>query len=760
MKSSNEEAHSSNEPSMTTQLRHVPTRFRARTALTGGRTPGTKLFNSAEHWSVVDGMHLRMADGSMHEAAHFLFKLRNGCMLSFGQIIALAGDFYAIWQAPISDQPDKLEAFRKTFATLDTAIKAEVEKILSIMEEEFQAIAEAIAAGEDPHTAYDQRHREWDAKYNHATGGSDSAYFFLRIGDWGRYMWIASYNWDHFGLHAHEVYQAGLTVAMETAAEAGQKNGEDRQNDLLMAYQQLAFACHYLTDSFSAGHLRTPRRHLHDFSLTHTSATHFASDSCAEAMHNEDNFNGLWVRNAAGDEWIAYGDGRYFDEVNRANRNVMRAAVRCAIDDVYQSFVAGKPVASPTSLPLMPALPLSPTNTENFAALFYTLDTNAMAWVRLDLTDPRRYQWGPLRPLPPPVSSPWLLLALGLQSSDKPPHIGAPPRSGSASGPHVNDRGEVSEWMEQGHLWQGHSRPLTTNAPPAVAEFDGHLWVCVRQGSGLLFGSHTSAGWTDFAPLKISGDPVQTLAGPSLVVHKGGLHCFYPDVNGCLQWLQWTGTQWRSNGSVLVDGYPAQSDAAPAALSVPKSETLVLVYKGLGSSYLFKSWYFEEESKWVGNSWIKVADQPMPAMSDAQPVAATGRDSVFVYYRGHATQTLFRLDVQYYPYGKFDFAGNVPVSLPDGTPVTTSMAVAASTGVDASTALLIVPRDEKGSLHEVSQLRVGSTEQFQYMESDLQLSDGRRLRSSITPALARIGETFWLLTVNDKKEVVLSFGQP
>lgn len=742
--------------------RHVPTRFRVRTALAGGRPAGTEFFNSAEHWSIVDGMHLRMADGSVHEAAHFLFDLSNGCKLSFGQIIALAGDFYAIWQAPISDQTDKVEAFRKTFATLDTADKGEVERILAIMEEEFQAIAQAIAAGEDPHAAYDQRHREWDAKYNAATGGSGSSYFYLRIGDWGRYMWIASYNWDHFGLHAHQVYKAGLAVAMDTAAQAGRKEGADRQATLLRAYQHLAFACHYLTDSFSAGHLRTPRRHLHDFSLSHTWANHFASDSCAEVMHGEDNFNGLWVRNAVGDEWIAYGDGRYFDDVNRANRNVMRAAVRCAIDDVYQSFIAGQPVATPTSLPLMPVLPLSPTNSDNFAPLFYDPEGNAMAWVRLVVTDPKRYEWGPVRPLPPPSPPPWQLLAFDLHKLDKPPRIGAPPRSGAASGPHVNDRGGVSSWLEQGRLWQRPGRPLTTNASPAIVEFEGQCWVCVRQGSSLLVGTHASTGWSDFVPLKISGDPVQTLAGASLVVHKGVLHCFYPDVEGRLQWLQWTGSQWRSHGSVQVNGHPVKSDAAPAALSVPRSDILVLVYKGLGSSYLFQSWYFEQKSEWVGNAWITITDQPAPAMTDAQPVAATGRDTVFVYYRGYATQTLFRLDVQYYAYtSSFDFAGNVPVTLPDGTPVTTSMAAAASTGADASTTLLVVPRDGEGNLSEVFQLRIGSTEQFQYLESDLQVSDGRRLRSAFTPALACVGGTFWLLTVKaDTKEVVLSFGQP
>lgn len=41
------------------------------------------------------------------------------------------------------------------------------------MEEEFQAIANAIAKGEDPHEAYARNSDHWDLQYNVATGGSD-----------------------------------------------------------------------------------------------------------------------------------------------------------------------------------------------------------------------------------------------------------------------------------------------------------------------------------------------------------------------------------------------------------------------------------------------------------------------------------------------------------------------------------------------------------------------------------------------------------
>ena len=73
------------------------------------------------------------------------------------------------------------------------------------------------------------------------------------------YLGLAQINWDHFGPDARTAYNAGHAVALVAAAVIG---------DLNYAYTLNAFADHFLEDSFSAGHMRTPLRMLHTFDGT------------------------------------------------------------------------------------------------------------------------------------------------------------------------------------------------------------------------------------------------------------------------------------------------------------------------------------------------------------------------------------------------------------------------------------------------------------------------------------------------------------
>ncbi|QLA79930.1 hypothetical protein EXV95_04290 [Acidovorax sp. JMULE5] len=737
------------------QPRKVPMRFRTRTALAGGRRPGVAFFGSAEHWSVVDGLRLTLADGSSHDAVHLEFTLENGCRLSFGQIVALAGDFYALAHKPISDQADKPAAFRETFATLDKADPQEVKKILGIMEEEFQAIANAIAKGEDPHEAYARNSDHWDLQYNVATGGADKKIYPYDTSLWGRYMWIASFNWDHFGAHAHDVCRAGLQVAMETAASASAHQGLHRSNGLLKAYAYLAFASHYLTDGFASGHLRTPRRHLHDFQSSQTHSIDFAPDACAKAMHDEDGFNGLWVSNAAGDHWIAYGDGRYFDTVNAANRNVMRAALRAAIADVYRAFTDGKAVAAPTYLRLLPKLPLDPQATDNFSPLFVAKPGEALARVRVPTANPNSREWMRAGIL---GVAPWWVLAAELNGALRPPKIGVPPGKGQATGPNTGS-GSATNWIVQARLLERQGKPLTTQSSPAIAEFKGERWVCVKQGNQFLIGRHRTQ-WTDFQLLKVSGDPVQTSTPATLVVHGDVLHCFYADFEGCLQWLQWNGDRWMKHGTVQVNGSAAKTDRAPCAVSLPNARHLVLFFKGYRSSDLYYAWRFEKETKWLGNTPVQTG-QGYAAMTDEQPCAACTREGAFVYFRAHGGRSVYSIWVSDNdPARNFYFYGNEPIRLIDKSVAWTSAAVAAAAQPTDSQVLLVVPHDDN-ALRSITQQTLGDTTQRQYLPGDVDAADGEQLLSNITPALALIDGRYWMLSVEPEgHQVMLSFGQP
>ena len=101
----------------------------------------------------------------------------------------------------------------------------------------------------------------------------------------------------------------------------------------------------------------------------------------ARAAHNEDNHDGLYVDNARGDHWLAYGDGKELDDVNAANLSTAVAAVQASADEVYQAFVIGvATVPSPAAgLQYVPGLNFSEMPTPggpNHAPLFWADNQN------------------------------------------------------------------------------------------------------------------------------------------------------------------------------------------------------------------------------------------------------------------------------------------------------------------------------------------------------------------------------------------------
>lgn len=699
-----------------------PVRFRMRSTLSGGRPIGTRFFDSAEHWSIVDGMRLPMADGSLADAATHLFAMDNGLQLTFGQIIALAGDFYAHPHAPISDQRDKERAFADAFDTLNRNRNTrETTDILAIMEEEFIAIAQAIGAGEPPHEAYAREQERWDTAYNIATGGGE--HYLTLISDWGRYLWIAAYNWDHFGEHARQVYRAGLEVAMQRAAAASRQSGAERDHGLQRAYALLAFACHYLTDAFSAGHIRTPRRHLHAFPLPPLTTASFLADLCSLAMHAEDSYNGLWVGNAAGDRWIAYGDGRYFDDANAANRNVIRAAVRAAIRDVHAAFVQGRPLASPTSPTLVPQAP-DRGDESNFSPMFAVDGVTGNVLVRDNLFDPKRHHWETL-------VLPWWVIGPLAKKISGSTQIGGPPGSGTASGPNVGSRNSVSAWLPPALVEASPGVALTADATPALAVFRGQLWACIRQGDQLLVGIHDGTR-SRFQPVPVPGLTIHAATGACLVVHDV-MHCFYAEPGGAVRWLQFDGAAWSDQGIVLVNGATIRTDAAPTALWLPRSQSLLLVYKGYGVASLYCAFAVQGLSQWISNLPI-LGPNGYAAMTDDQPLAVAAPGGGFLYFRAHGGDTIYWIRIDDQP-GSMDFDGNLPVTRGDGAQVGTKGAIAAAAQHGDGSILMVFQESGGDGLQSLTQTLLHGTNTPRFEQAPVVSADGVRLRSARTPAL-------------------------
>ncbi|MBH3407209.1 phospholipase [Pseudomonas glycinae] len=322
-------------------------------------------FEGAEHTAIGDNTLLRFVENAAPVVAQNVpLHLPNGLALTYGQVLALGGDFYGVVDRPINEgasAADRLQRFTAAFDTLAAlpASKAEATQILAIMQKEIDAVKQAIKDGKTPHEAYDALGDTLSEEWNKITGGGSfvSALFPL-----GRYLKLAANNADHFGEWARQAYIAGHTAALQTAAAA---HASQDELQLERAYAMNAFADHYLTDLFSSGHLRVPRKAM--------AAAVTPSDLgslITRFMHDEDSKFGLKVRNGHGEQWRAFGDKRYFDATDADNRNQVNRAVQDSADEVYAAYSSGNVPTTFNALQRLPDLTLVMSLANNFSPLF------------------------------------------------------------------------------------------------------------------------------------------------------------------------------------------------------------------------------------------------------------------------------------------------------------------------------------------------------------------------------------------------------
>jgi hypothetical protein len=174
--------------------------------------PVIAVFEGAEHTAIGNRALLYFSNsdrGTLAERAPLA--LPNGLRLTYGQIIALGGDFYGVPDAPISDgatHADRMVRFTNAYESLAKAngAVAEAGKILAVMQREIDAVRAVINEGKSAASAYA------------ALGGRLSTEWTTITN--GRYLALSLTNWDHFGKHAVFAYQAGHAVALQQALTA------------------------------------------------------------------------------------------------------------------------------------------------------------------------------------------------------------------------------------------------------------------------------------------------------------------------------------------------------------------------------------------------------------------------------------------------------------------------------------------------------------------------------------------------------------
>ncbi len=321
-----------------------------------------KEFDSSEH-NALGAVNL-----SGLPAGFTQFTLTNGARLTFGDIIALAGDYYGVPEKPIcqgSTEQERIKRFLAAYNTLAKGNVSEITNLLNLIKNERHAVDTALENGTSVSAAINAHNSE---EYLHAVEYTK-----------GRFVELAERNLDHFNEQAIIAYQTGHQLAMLAAIDARKiSDSEEQQKQLEYAYTLEAYACHFLTDHFATGHIRTPRAQLEkQFDAV-------IGSLLSLFQHNEDGDSGLEVANKRGDVWKAYGDGHLFEEVCADTKTKAKEAVQTAVDEIYQAFKTGKTI-QPEKSAVYQLIPDATSN--NYSAMFLYDATTEKISYRSDLND-------------------------------------------------------------------------------------------------------------------------------------------------------------------------------------------------------------------------------------------------------------------------------------------------------------------------------------------------------------------------------------
>lgn len=268
---------------------------RGRTRLAGALRP----FASGEHvWlgngGAAEGCRRARAAGMDVSDGTFsrVVRLAEKDAFSYGELVALSGDFYG---SPSELYEERPAAFPWLWERNDLSDLRET------FEDELRWI-EDRQRGRGPLAYPDENLRAaWNAK---------------------SYVELALRNVDHFGWHDVVAYCRHHAAALALAVRARGADGEPWRRAIVYN----AFADHFLSDGFAAGHVRVPRAEIRAWAqarglsdklagalskLLHDADGHVETvHGAAEGVRPEG--DGLAVENAAGDAWSTFCDGQLF----------------------------------------------------------------------------------------------------------------------------------------------------------------------------------------------------------------------------------------------------------------------------------------------------------------------------------------------------------------------------------------------------------------------------------------------------------------
>lgn len=351
-------------------------------------------YTNLEHKVLGDDLELHWQPLVAPEALH----LENGLMLSYGDIIMFGGDLFGNPKQPISSCAVEQQSacFMAQFQAL-TAGSFEnqncrnpinqVNNLQIYLTDLHQQLANAQSQGIPSWDFYKKNNPSIAKTLNKLTCGGSFISDFIPF---GQFLLLAQVNFDHFVPDALTAYTAGHQAALQTALQAHEKLVQEdfsgAQQLLETAYAENAFASHFLSDAMSSGHMRVPRRAIHNKVLL----PKILNLLIANLMHDEDSRLGLQVVNQHGISWKAYGDGRLTKPDASTHYEILHRILQTSADAVYQTFIIGQLPDAYEELTWLPNYQII-NDLNNHAPLFK--EENGKLLKRKQNHEPYDYHW-------------------------------------------------------------------------------------------------------------------------------------------------------------------------------------------------------------------------------------------------------------------------------------------------------------------------------------------------------------------------------
>ena len=296
-------------------------------------TRGRKRFNAAEHvwlggYGAAQALEELRAVGL--ELSDDLIKAiprrDDKEVLDYGELVALSGDFYGSPDELFDEKPSLLPWLWES---------KDLSDLRQIFEEELRWIR---TAPQDRTTSYP----DFNIRMAWNTKG---------------YLELALQNTDHFGWHNIRAYCRHHGTALDLARSArGQQDERFRR-----ALYTNAFADHFLTDAFAAGHVRVPRAEIRTWAGSKGLDEKIAG-VLSKILHDQDGHvdlrslhgtaaetdrppsDGLEVTDSTGSRWVTRCDGQLFLEADAAGSTAVKrpiAAVAASLKEVLLAWQKG-----------------------------------------------------------------------------------------------------------------------------------------------------------------------------------------------------------------------------------------------------------------------------------------------------------------------------------------------------------------------------------------------------------------------------------